>query len=206
MIKPISKHHPAICLISVIGMLFTSADLHADESVSLSTQVAEETEGFLSDPARAGSLIGTILAGAALANPLSPILGSVAGYFIGKDTDYTNSNKAQQNAYARRSLIPENDSQIASLSGLTSEQPSILAIAEEPGAGEQPQQAEQPNMLELVEGLGAGEQPQTAEQSIKLGLPRKTVGKGNLQQQLAYACSHVKTTQQLPVYCYYYSQ
>ena len=222
MIKSFTKYHPAVCLISVIGMLFTTfADLRADEPVSLSTNVAEGTKGFLSDPGRAGSLVGTIIAGAAIANPLAPILGSLAGYFVGKETDYTNNNIAQQNSYARRSLIPENDRQVAILSGLTGKQPqleerlTILGLAAEPGAGEQPKvmklveepgAEEQPRMLERVEEPESGEQPQTAKQSIKLELPSESKGKGNLQQQIAYACSNVQITKQLPVYCYYYSQ
>jgi hypothetical protein len=186
MIKLLSKYHPAILIISVLGSMLTSANLRAEEPVPLSTQVTEETEGFLSDPARSGSLIGTIIAGAAIANPLSPILGSVAGYFIGKDNDYTNKDKAQKNAYARQGFIPENKGQVASLS-LT---------------GKQSQQAGQAGIIGQIGETGAGQQPQTGEQSAQLGLGRI----GSQQQQLADACSHVDSTQQLPVFCYYYSQ
>jgi hypothetical protein len=184
MMKLLAKYHPAIFLIPVSGLLLASADLRAEEPVPLSTQVTAETEGFLSDPARSGSLIGTIIAGAAIANPLSPILGSVAGYFIGKDTDYSKSNQAQQNAYASRSFVPDKDSQVASLS-LTGKQ------------------TEQSGIAGLIGGLGAGEQPLTAEQMNKLGLEGST---NQQQQQLAYACSHVDPMQKLPVYCYYYAQ
>lgn len=222
MIKSFSKHQPTICLISVISILFTAADLRAADPVPLSTKVADETEGFLSDPARAGGLVGTIIGGAAIANPLAPILGSVIGYFVGKNTDYTedNSKKAQREAWANRSLIPDSDSQVASLSGLSvgtsaavdlpiptisgliatpiaTDQTTITALAEEPAA------AEQPAIVALVE------EPVVAEQSIKQVSPIETKVKGNLQEQqlaLAYACNNVGVTQQMPIYCYYYSQ
>jgi hypothetical protein len=224
MIKSFSKHHPAICLISVIGILLTSAGLCAAEPVSLSTKVVDETEGFLSDPARAGGLVGTILGGAAIANPLAPILGSVLGYFIGKNTDYTdsNSNKAQRDAWANRSLIPNSgDTQVASLSGLSgepavAEQPAIAALIATPIAAEEqmiitplteaPAATEQPANVALVEKPTATEQPAL---TLLLGSGSETKAKGNLNEQqlaLAYACNNVGVTQQMPVYCYYYSQ
>jgi hypothetical protein len=233
MTKPFTKHHPAICLISMIGILLTAADLSAAEPVPLSTRVVNETEGFLSDPARAGGLVGTIIGGAAIANPLAPILGSVIGYFIGKNTDFSNKNskKAQRDAWANRSLIPSNDSQIASLSGLSGDKPNMLeGLTEEPSAANQPTIAgliatpiasDQTTITALVEEPVEAEQPAimalveqpiaTIEQPIILASlpPQKTEAKGTLQQQqlaLAYACNNVGITQQLPVYCYYYSQ
>jgi hypothetical protein len=200
MIKAISKHQPAIGLISVICMLFASADLRADES--LSNDVAEGTKSFLSDPARAGSLVGTIIAGAAIANPLAPILGSLTGFFIGKNTNYTNNNKVQQGTGANRSLIPDNDRQIASLSGLTGEQRSIIALNEEPKT------AEASTIIKMAKEPAVVAQPQAVEQSnnLGLGLHRKTEDEDSLQRQLSFTCSHVQVTQQVPIYCYYYSE
>ena len=212
MIKPFSKHHSTICLISAIGMMFTSASLRAEEPVSLSTKVAEGTKSFLSDPAQAGSLVGTILAGAAIANPLAPILGSVVGFFVGKKTDYTKSDKAPQNGFARRSFIPSIDSQVASLSGLAekpeiaeqslqSEQMNIIALIDEPVI------AEPMALVPLVDELETGNQSQTTVLPMNLESPRKTVKKGNQQQlALAHACNNVEMTQQIPIFCYYYSQ
>ena len=200
MIKAISKHQPAIGLISVICMLFVSADLRADES--LSNDVAEGTKSFLSDPARAGSLVGTIIAGAAIANPLAPILGSLTGFFIGKNTNYTKNNKVQQGTGANRSLIPDNDRQIASLSGLTGEQRSIIALNEEPKT------AEASTIIKMAKEPAVVAQPQAVEQSnnLGLGLHRKTEDEDSLQRQLSFTCSHVQVTQQVPIYCYYYSE
>jgi hypothetical protein len=51
-------------------------------------------------------------------------------------------------------------------------------------------------------------QPQAVEQSnnLGLGLHRKTEDEDSLQRQLSFTCSHVQVTQQVPIYCYYYSE
>jgi hypothetical protein len=37
-------------------------------------------------------------------------------------------------------------------------------------------------------------------------LHRKTEDEDSLQRQLSFTCSHVQVTQQVPIYCYYYSE
>lgn len=94
------------------------------ESYNLSQTVEVNTGAFLEDRGRAGSLVGTILAGAAVAHPFAPVVGSVLGFFIGKNTEYSEGSgqagltRAQQ-AYANRSFVPVQGEQIASL-GLAS--------------------------------------------------------------------------------------
>lgn len=193
MIKNIFKHYKVIYVVTITSILFTAFEVHAKEPLPTSESFSEGTKEFLSDPARSGSLIGTILAGAALANPLAPMLGGVIGFFIGKNTDYTGSGSSAAQRYANnhRSLIPEDGRQIASLTGLT---------------GKQVQESEQTVILGLTQETGMENQSEETEQPVTPQLTRKT-GMGNkLQQQLAYACSHVSLTQPLPVSCYYYSQ
>ena len=74
------------------------------------SKLITETEDFLSDRGRVGSLVGGILAGAALANPLAPLVGTVAGFFVGKHSDFTRGDDetavAARNRYANRSIVP----------------------------------------------------------------------------------------------------
>jgi hypothetical protein len=124
MTKKNFNHYKAIYVVTIISMLFTASGLHAEERVPASKALSERTKEFLSDPARTGSLLGSILVGAAVPNPLSPLLGSLAGFLIGKSSAYSNkdSNAAQRYAAINRSLIPEDGVQVAGLAGLTGKQ------------------------------------------------------------------------------------
>lgn len=138
------RHYRFIYLATIFCVVFASSGLRADERTPASKALSERTKEFLSDPARTGSLLGSILVGAAVPNPLSPLLGSLAGFFIGKSSAYSEQDNisAQRQASAKRSLIPDEGAQVARLSGLT---------------GNQPQASEQINLLastgdELIEG------------------------------------------------------
>jgi len=118
-----------------IGLLCASSNLHASESSAVSNTIAETTKEYLSDPARTGSLVGTIIAGSAVANPLAPVLGSVVGFVIGKSSAFTQKSDSvgSQKAYSKRSLMPADGTEITSLSlqsgtsTLTSSDTSTLA-------------------------------------------------------------------------------
>lgn len=98
-----------------------TSGLHAEEKLPISETLSDRTKEFLSDPSRTGSLVGSILAGAAVANPLAPLLGSMAGFMIGKSSAFTqkDDNNARRQAYLNRSLMPEDGSEITGLAGLT---------------------------------------------------------------------------------------
>lgn len=144
------QHHKSLYAITLISALFVSSGLCAQERLPASDAFTEGTKEFLSDPARTGSLLGSILVGAAVANPLAPLLGSVAGFMIGKSSAFSNkeSNAARRQAYANRSLIPDDGLQVTSLAGLTgnpvpvSEQTVITGLSGDTGTGIQSELSE----------------------------------------------------------------
>jgi len=98
-----------LCLVILSGMLLAAFNTQAQERTPVSDAISSNTKEFLSDPSRTGSLVGSILAGAAVANPLAPLLGSVAGFMIGKSSAFSNDNAAdsRRRAYMNRSLSQE---------------------------------------------------------------------------------------------------
>ena len=116
-------YHKSIFVISLVGLLCASSAISADETQSaVSNTIAEKTKEYLSDPARTGSIVGSIIAGSALANPLAPLLGSVVGFIIGKSSAFSKEQGGTQrsNAYSNRSLIPDSNAEVTNLTGLTS--------------------------------------------------------------------------------------
>lgn len=192
MIKIIFKDYKAIHLVIVTSILLTVSSLRAEESPALES-FSDGTKEYLSDPARTGSLVGTILAGAALANPLAPLIGSVAGFFIGKTSDYSDrGGNSLRSVYSSRSFIPKDDIQVLSLTGLT---------------GKPPQETEQAGVLALAQETMTVNQREEARQPAIVEPTREIGGQGSqLQLQLGSACNNVRGSQPLPVFCYYYSQ
>lgn len=117
MIRQKHKRHSTINVALIASILFATSALHAEESPTASKVISETTKEFLSDPARTGSLLGSILVGAAIPNPLSPLLGSLAGFLIGKSSAYSDTDK--EKAPRNRNLMPDNGAQITRLTGLT---------------------------------------------------------------------------------------
>lgn len=169
MIKKNFNYCKGIYVVTIISILFTASELHAEERPPASKALSEKTKEFLSDPARTGSLVGSILAGAAVPNPLAPVLGSMVGFLIGKSSAFSNkdSNSARQQAYANRSLIPEDGIQVTGLTGLT---------------GKQPQTSEQPLIVGLSEVSATGNQTEQIKQTITLGMTGET-GTENQSEQ-----------------------
>jgi len=110
-----------IYIASVFGLLSASPMLHAEEQSTAPSTIAGTTKEYLSDPARTGSLVGSIIAGSAVANPLAPVLGSVVGFVIGKSSTFSkkSGNSVNQNALNSRSLMPADGTEVTSLSGLS---------------------------------------------------------------------------------------
>jgi hypothetical protein len=187
MTKKNFNHSKAIYVVTIVSILFTASGLRAEERLPSSKAISETTKEFLSDRARTGSLLGSILVGAAVPNPLSPLLGSLAGFLIGKRSAYTKneSNAARRQASNNRSLIPEDDRQVTSLAGLTGKQPPtseqdvMLGLSGEPGTGYQSEQNEQVVIVgntpiasagrSLSKGTGTGHQSEQNEQLVIVG-------------------------------------
>ena len=221
--------HKLLYVIVVTSILSGASGLHAEEKLPMSESFTATTKDFLSDPARTGSLVGSIIAGAAIANPLAPLLGSVAGFIIGKRSDYsdTDSDAVRRQAYANRSFIPDESTEVTSLTGLVGAagEPSLAAAeplisganseAEAPGSPAPTDQVvifKQPSEIRTMEQRGRSDQvvttdlPEQTEHAVVLGMDEEMEARINLQKQLAYACSNVEFSQALSSSCYYFSQ
>ncbi len=164
----------ALRLVLFAGGLLTTPAILAEDSSAEPTRPASVTSEFLSDPSRTGSLVGSILLGAAVANPLAPLVGSIAGFLIGKRSDYTRN--PTQTVALNRSFIPDADVQVASIEGLTGEPlPELgsptarIAVREE--------------LEQFTQATGSGN---------RLPLP------------VADLCHQVRPDQPLPPNCYYH--
>jgi len=100
----------AALVLSSWGGPALAAEPPPEKETSLTDQATEYVRDYLSDHRRAGSLAGSILGGALLAHPIGPVLGSLVGFFIGKQTMF-NEDKARdlqaQSVLARRDIVPQ---------------------------------------------------------------------------------------------------
>jgi hypothetical protein len=72
---------------------------------------APDTESFLSDGGRVGAVLGSIMAGAATANPFAPLVGNVLGFVVGAYADPEEDGGADASGgYVRRSITPSEGS------------------------------------------------------------------------------------------------
>ena len=99
----------------------------ADEHRSAGEAFQDGTEDFLSDPGRVGAIAGSIAAGAAFANPIAPLVGNVAGFVIGKSSDFS-EEEDHTTGYQRRSIVP---AQSNGADGESLGQPEVLALSTE---------------------------------------------------------------------------
>ena len=100
----------ATLLLSFFAGTAVAGGAQPAEDKSLTDQASEYIRDYLSDHRRAGSLAGSILGGALFAHPAGPILGSLVGFFVGKQTMF-NEDKARslqaQSLLARRDIVPK---------------------------------------------------------------------------------------------------
>jgi len=100
----------ATLVLSFFGGPALAGETPPAKEQNLTDQASAYIRDYLSDSRRAGSLAGSILGGALFAHPAGPILGSLVGFLIGKQTmfdeDKTRGLQAQ-NLLARRSIVPQ---------------------------------------------------------------------------------------------------
>ena len=177
------NHHKVACIAILLAALSTTSVLHADEKASISKRFTEGTKDFLSDPARTGSLVGTILVGATIANPLAPIVGSVAGFIIGKSSAFSkNDGRAERRqAYLNRSLTPAAGVEVTTLTGLTGEsaqtsnQRSNLKLSNDTGIDYDIEQVQVLVPVSLPEERGAIIRSENIEPQLGSALPGRII-------------------------------
>jgi hypothetical protein len=108
----------SMLLLALCGAAFSDdllATQRATNASSAGPSLGENTSSYvrdyLSDPRRAGSLAGSILGGALSAHPAGPVLGSLVGFFIGKQSMFNEEKTSDLKAgllYARRDIVPQN--------------------------------------------------------------------------------------------------
>ncbi|MDP2787758.1 MAG: hypothetical protein Q8O79_06755 [Pseudomonadota bacterium] len=104
--------------------------------------LGDKTSGYirdyLSDPRRSGSLAGSILGGAMFAHPAGPIVGSVVGFFVGKNSMFNEDKARAEKAsllYVKRDIVPQNGQATPTLSfanaqGITFDTPSTVKASQ----------------------------------------------------------------------------
>lgn len=110
---------PVCCTwaVVVLGLCFGGQVLAAPEpsvaaqsftGKSINDHASEFTRDYLSDPRRVGTLAGSILGGALTAHPAGTVLGSLVGFFIGKQSMFNEDDRPgqQQTGFAQRSIVP----------------------------------------------------------------------------------------------------
>lgn len=169
----------------MIPVAVASPWVTAEENSTDGSSVEETTGSFLKDRGATGAVVGSILAGSAIAHPLAPILGNVVGFFVGKSTDYSDdesgtSKRSGRQQYAARSLIPPSGAPVASLGVATA--PASTQLAAAPVSGHAERTAPFVPPISRVE---------TASRK-----PR----------QLAAMCAQVSRSLPLPVFCYHFAE
>ena len=122
--------------LTLVSSMTWAAESTAVEESSLTERPAEYIRDYLSDPRRSGSLAGSILGGAIFAHPAGPIVGSLVGFIVGKQSMHSEDKSRGQRSsvmYARRDIVPQSNGGIATLSlsnatGITfDQQPTLKA-------------------------------------------------------------------------------
>ena len=93
--------------------MILSALMLSGQTFGQEREEPSKTEEFLSDNSRVGAVVGSVLLGAATANPLAPLIGNVAGFLIGAyfQSDSPDEDDADS-GFARRSIIPSGNEQL----------------------------------------------------------------------------------------------
>jgi hypothetical protein len=115
-----------LLLLPLCGTAFSDdllATQRAISALSPATSLGENTSSYirdyLSDPRRTGSLAGSILGGALSAHPAGPVLGSLVGFFIGKQSMFNEDKTRDLKAgllYTKRDIVPQNGQATPTLS------------------------------------------------------------------------------------------
>lgn len=125
-LKPLRVCAMTLMLLPLGGTAFADdllASQGANNAVSSGLSLGESASSYvrdyLSDPRRSGSLAGSILGGALSAHPAGPVLGSLVGFFIGKQSMFNEDKTRDIKAgllYAKRDIVPQNGQATPTLS------------------------------------------------------------------------------------------
>jgi hypothetical protein len=102
-----------LLVLSAVSRPTPAAEAEPTKAANAADATSSYVRDYLSDPRRTGSLAGSILGGALTANPAGTIIGSVIGFFVGKNSMYDEDKARAQQAnalYAKRDIVP-NDAQ-----------------------------------------------------------------------------------------------
>jgi len=105
--------------LSLISGNTCAAETASVKEASLTDRPASYIRDYLSDPRRTGSLAGSILGGAFFAHPAAPIVGSLVGFVVGKQSMHSEEKSRDQRSsvmYARRDIVPQSNGGVATLS------------------------------------------------------------------------------------------
>jgi hypothetical protein len=90
-----------------------------EKQPGLGDHTSEYIRDYLSDPRRSGSLAGSIIGGALSAHPAGPILGSLVGFFVGKQSMFNEDKAKAERAsvlYVRRDIVPQSGETVPTIS------------------------------------------------------------------------------------------
>lgn len=111
---PVLRHSRCAVVAAVLGLSMLGAPALANDAEDvpdkgLTEHTSEYVRDYLSDPRRAGALTGSLLGAALTVHPAGTVIGSLVGFFIGKQSMFDEDKaRAQQRLVtaSRRDIIP----------------------------------------------------------------------------------------------------
>lgn len=192
-----SRRPPVKVLALALGMaLAAPCAVAADTDGGLGAQTSLYIRDYLSDNRRVGSLVGSILGGAATAHPAGPVVGSLIGFLIGKATMHEEDKGRPQLSAAQRSIIPPVSQAVAAPS---------LSFADPQGVSfDAPAPAAMP-VRPAAPAVASAPAAQPAAPFAPAALTQQAVLPGLSREQLAAACSggQLPTDPRLRSLCFY---
>jgi hypothetical protein len=106
-------------------------------------------------------------------------------------------------------MTPNSGVSVPSESSLQTINPGSIGEFTAKDQSAQPMRLEQPVIVEIFGDTSAGSRPDQTDQTdhtVTFGFSGHPDAEGEVQKELANACSNVQTSQPMPLICYYYSE